>query len=181
MRCARTFRLARTHPAHARLSGSETLSRSRSLAGYTIDTHESEFSEATGVGLELLLPSEQHTRRDPIATRHLGKAGTRLPRLLNDAAFVRLAEAPPMAIARRRNDERRPRRAVSHMTNAMTKGMTKPVTKPAASVEQPARRRLRLSFELRPPIAKRLQRKPVSFTILSLIQIALTPRLVMRA
>ena len=47
MRCGRTFRLARTHPADARLSGSETLSRSRSLVGYTIDTHESEFSEAT--------------------------------------------------------------------------------------------------------------------------------------
>src|SRR5256885_228209 len=47
MRCGRTFRLARTHPAHARSSGSETLSRSRSLAGYTIDTHESGFSEAT--------------------------------------------------------------------------------------------------------------------------------------
>jgi hypothetical protein len=30
------------------LSGSETLLRSRSLADYTIDTHESEFSEATG-------------------------------------------------------------------------------------------------------------------------------------
>src|SRR5260221_9678802 len=53
MRCGRTFRLARTHPAHARSSGSETLSRSRSLAGYTIDTHESEFSEATG-GLPIL-------------------------------------------------------------------------------------------------------------------------------
>jgi hypothetical protein len=39
--------LARTHPAHARSSGSETLLRSRSLAGYTIDMHESEFSEAT--------------------------------------------------------------------------------------------------------------------------------------
>ncbi len=38
-----------SHPAHARSSGSETLSRSRSLVGYTIDTHESEFSEATGV------------------------------------------------------------------------------------------------------------------------------------
>ena len=47
MRCGRTFRVARTHPAHARSSGSETLSRSRSLVGYTIDTHESEFSEAT--------------------------------------------------------------------------------------------------------------------------------------
>ena len=47
MRCGRTFRLAKTHPAHARWSGSETLSRSRSLVGYTIDTHGSEFSEAT--------------------------------------------------------------------------------------------------------------------------------------
>src|SRR5215468_5887965 len=42
MRCGRTFRLAGTHPAHARSSGSETLSRSRSLVDYTIDTHESE-------------------------------------------------------------------------------------------------------------------------------------------
>ena len=67
----------------------------------------------------------------------------RLHRLLNDAAFVRLAEAPPMTIACRRNDERRLRRAVSHMTKAMTKGMTKPMTKPAAPVEQLARLRLR--------------------------------------
>jgi len=58
--------------------------------------------------------TEQHTRRYPIATRHLGKARARLHRLLNNAAFVRLAEAPPMAIACRRNDERL-RRAVSHM------------------------------------------------------------------
>src|SRR5260221_1115781 len=42
MRCGPTFRLARTQPARARSSGSETLSRSRSLVGYTIDTHESE-------------------------------------------------------------------------------------------------------------------------------------------
>src|ERR1700752_3827054 len=49
MRCGLTFRLARTHPARARSSGSETLSRSRSLVGYTIDTHESEFSEATPI------------------------------------------------------------------------------------------------------------------------------------
>ena len=41
------MRCGRMHPVHARSSGSETLSRSRSLAGYTIDTHESEFSEAT--------------------------------------------------------------------------------------------------------------------------------------
>src|SRR5262245_27525924 len=54
MRCGRTFRLARTHPAHARLSGSGTLSRTHSLLGYTIDTHESEFSEATPI------PSRYH-------------------------------------------------------------------------------------------------------------------------
>src|SRR5262245_32238768 len=49
MRCARTFRLARTHPARARLSGSETLLRSRSFADYTIDTRESEvFGSHTG-------------------------------------------------------------------------------------------------------------------------------------
>ena len=47
MRCGPTFRLARTHPTHARSSGLETSLRSRSLADYTIDTHESEFSEAT--------------------------------------------------------------------------------------------------------------------------------------
>jgi hypothetical protein len=55
----------------------------------------------------ILLPTEQHARRYPITTRHFGKVGTRLPRLLNDAAFVRLAERPPMSIARRRNDEGR--------------------------------------------------------------------------
>src|SRR5260221_14098609 len=57
MRCGPTFRLARTHPTHARSSGLETSLRSRSLADYTIDTHESEFSEATGAwdrGLALL-------------------------------------------------------------------------------------------------------------------------------
>src|SRR6266446_5651901 len=48
MRCGPTFRLARTRPTHARSSGLETSLRSRSLADYTIDTHESEFSEATG-------------------------------------------------------------------------------------------------------------------------------------
>src|SRR6266436_3343479 len=49
MRCGPTFRLARTRPTHARSSGLETSLRSRSLADYTIDTHESEFSEATVV------------------------------------------------------------------------------------------------------------------------------------
>jgi hypothetical protein len=54
------------------------------------------------------------------------------------------------------------------------------MTKAAASVEQFARRLLRFGFELRPPVAKRLERKPVSLAILSLIQIALPPRLMMR-
>jgi hypothetical protein len=63
----------------------------------------------------------------------------------------------------------------------MTKAMTKRMTKPAAPVEQLARRRLGFGFELRPPVAERLERKPLSLTILSLIQIALTPRLMMRA
>src|SRR5258707_6456621 len=49
MRCGPTFRLARTHPTDARSSGLETSLRSRSLADYTIATHESEFSEATPV------------------------------------------------------------------------------------------------------------------------------------
>jgi hypothetical protein len=63
----------------------------------------------------------------------------------------------------------------------MTKGMTKPMTNSAAPVEQLARQRLGFRFELRAPVAKRLERKPPSLTILSLIQIALTPRLVVRA
>src|SRR5215467_10570349 len=65
MRCGRTFRLARTHPADARSSGSETLSRSRSLVAYTIDMHESEFSEATveGSGDKLTLTTEGRSAR----------------------------------------------------------------------------------------------------------------------
>src|SRR5258707_6396807 len=43
MRCELTSRLGRTRPAHARSRGSETLLRIPSLAGYTIDTHESRF------------------------------------------------------------------------------------------------------------------------------------------
>jgi hypothetical protein len=42
-------RAPRTHPARARSSGSETLLRSRFLADYTIDIHESEFSGPQGV------------------------------------------------------------------------------------------------------------------------------------
>jgi hypothetical protein len=55
------------------------------------------------------------------------------------------------------------------------------MTKPAASVQQLAWERLRFGFELRSPIAKRLEREPLSFTVPSLIQIALAPRLMVRA
>jgi hypothetical protein len=44
----------------ARSSGSETLSRSRSSVGYTIDTHESEFSEATGRQQIFGVPGEEN-------------------------------------------------------------------------------------------------------------------------
>src|SRR5262245_45935354 len=71
MRCGRTFRLAKTHPAHARWSGSETLSRSRSLVGYTIDTHGSEFSEATGA-FSRAYPYAAHARANA-STCSLGK------------------------------------------------------------------------------------------------------------
>ena len=63
MRCGRTFRLARTHPVRVRSSGSETLSRSRSLADYTIDMHESEFSEATGHDAAMPPSSVMNSRR----------------------------------------------------------------------------------------------------------------------
>src|SRR5260221_7198800 len=62
MRCGPTFRLPRTHPTHARSSGLETSLRSRSLADYTIDTHESEFSEATG------RPSRQNAQKFLLAS-----------------------------------------------------------------------------------------------------------------
>jgi hypothetical protein len=41
--------LKRMRPAGARSSGLGTSSRNRSLAGYTIDMHESKFSEGTGI------------------------------------------------------------------------------------------------------------------------------------
>src|SRR5262245_4302708 len=49
MRRVLTFRLGRTRPADVRSSDSGTLSRIRSLAAYITVTHESDFSEATGV------------------------------------------------------------------------------------------------------------------------------------
>jgi hypothetical protein len=45
-------------PARARSSGSETLSPIQSSAGYTIDMHESDFSEAAGFGPDQLEPVE---------------------------------------------------------------------------------------------------------------------------
>jgi hypothetical protein len=64
MKCEFTFRWGRTRPAHARSSGSETLSRTRSLADCTIGTLESSFqkrqSAEIGIGR-----NQQST--DPIA------------------------------------------------------------------------------------------------------------------
>src|SRR5260221_14603620 len=48
MKCELTFRSGRTRPAHARSSGSETLSRIRFLVGSTIDTLESSFQKRQG-------------------------------------------------------------------------------------------------------------------------------------
>src|SRR5260221_13660425 len=55
------------------------------------------------------------------------------------------------------------------------------VIAPSASGEELAHGTERHAFELPPPVAKRLERKPLSLTILSLIQIALAPRLMVRA
>jgi len=63
-------------PVHARSSSSETLSRDRSLVGYTIDTHESEFSEATSVPCRKLesQPRRMSCRSDGVAsTRFTGR------------------------------------------------------------------------------------------------------------
>ena len=54
------------------------------------------------------------------------------------------------------------------------------MTYDAAPVEQLACRRLWLGLEPRAPIAERLDRNPVSFAILSLIELALKPRFMMR-
>src|SRR6266403_5769363 len=59
--------------------------------------------------------------------------------------------------------------------------MTKGMTWAATSVQKFWRRRLRFGFELRPPIAERLEWNPVRFAILSLIQRALLPRLMVLA
>jgi hypothetical protein len=80
MRCGPTFRLARTHPTHARSSGLETSLRSRSLADYTIDTHESEFSEATGF-------LRKCARRSP-ATRRPRSRAQRIFQCVACRAFV---------------------------------------------------------------------------------------------
>src|SRR6266566_10119393 len=59
--------------------------------------------------------------------------------------------------------------------------MTKGMTWAATSVQKFWRRQLRFGFELRPPIAERLEWNPVRFAILSLIQRALLPRLMVLA
>jgi hypothetical protein len=48
------------------------------------------------------LPTEQDTRRDPIAARYLRQAGSRAPRLLDDPAFILADEPqPPPAVCAR--------------------------------------------------------------------------------
>src|SRR6202163_1622137 len=59
--------------------------------------------------------------------------------------------------------------------------MTKGMTYAATSVQKFRCRQLRFGFELRPPIAESLERNPVRFAILSLIQRALLPRLMVLA
>src|SRR5258705_2686349 len=59
--------------------------------------------------------------------------------------------------------------------------MTRGRTWAATSVKRFGRRRLRFGFDLRPPIAERLEWNPVRFAILSLIQRALLPRLMVLA
>src|SRR6266851_2483054 len=51
----------------------------------------------------------------------------------------------------------------------------------ATSVQKFRCRQLRFGFELRPPIAESLERNPLRFAILSLIQRALLPRLMVLA
>src|SRR5258706_7840824 len=75
MRCGPTFRLARTHPARARSSGSETSLRSRSLADYTIDTHGSEFSEATAITRHMHRSKTTGTVAQLVLFNHLVGAG----------------------------------------------------------------------------------------------------------
>jgi hypothetical protein len=58
--------------------------------------------------------------------------------------------------------------------------MTKGMTWAASPIEHLARRLLWLGLELRPPIAERLERYPVSLAILSLIEFAFYPGHMMR-
>ena len=47
---------------------------------------------------QFLLPTEQNTRRYPIAASHLRQAGARPRRFLNDPALVRFTELPSMTL-----------------------------------------------------------------------------------
>src|ERR1700676_1047109 len=58
--------------------------------------------------------------------------------------------------------------------------MTKGMTYAATSVQKFRRRQLRLGFELRTPIAERLERNPVTLAIFTLIELAFYPGLMVR-
>ena len=93
MRCELTFRLGRTHPAHARSSGLERLSLTRSLTGYTIDTHESDFSEATGrlawISTERNSPHIMFTQRPIFQPFRSKTCGIRYPIWCSDNGVAR--------------------------------------------------------------------------------------------
>src|ERR1700684_991747 len=81
--------------------GSSVMMRAPRWAGRIRDLyrHEQRFRLR-----EFLLPTEQNTRRYPIAPRHLRQAGPRPRRFLDDPAFVPPADLPPMALACGRHD-----------------------------------------------------------------------------
>jgi hypothetical protein len=66
-------------------------------------------------------------------------------------------------------------------TATMPSGCTYEWTEATAPVQQLARRRLWFGFELRPPVAKRLERNPLSLAILALVQLTAPPHLMVRA
>src|SRR5262245_6687835 len=137
MRCGRTFRLAKTHPAHARSSGSETLSRSRSLVDYTIDTHGSEFSEATPPAS--LQPRRENRTRRAVATTRPPASPQR--RRENRTRRAVATTRPPASPQRRR--ENLTRRAVA-------------TTRPPASPQQRRENRTRRAVAVTAPIPNRV-------------------------
>ena len=70
-RCERIFRSGRMRPAHARSSGSETLLRIRSLAGYIIGTLESRIRKrhALNKNFFIVMPLSTNPHHSPMPVR----------------------------------------------------------------------------------------------------------------